>query len=111
MTTTRIAEATGRAGGTGPELSNIILNAQIKAQQEINDLGIADDASYERLVEVIGEAPLRAMFSAERLEELHGGDLTKLTGADVIREAKIGARLAAKRAYNAEQAAKATEAE
>jgi hypothetical protein len=62
----------------------------------MNERGIADDTPPARVQDLLGEQHLRTMF---------GDDWETKDGADVIREAKIAARVAEKRAATAEDAA------
>lgn len=78
-----IAEATGNAGGTGAELGSRIEAAMGAAILECNARGVTDDTPPERVEALLGKG-------------FKGKD-----GATVIREAKIAARLAVKRAEEA----------
>lgn len=80
MSRTRIAAATGRAGGTGVRLGALIEAAMGQAAVAMNERGIVDDTPPQRVAELLGP------------------EYTGKCGADVIREAKIAARLATKRA-------------
>jgi hypothetical protein len=93
MTEVTIVEATGRAGGSGPELGNLLSTAQIAAQVALNELGIADDTPNARLREILGDN-----------YALHLGpndDAETAVGADIIRTAKNRARVRAKERYDA----------
>lgn len=84
-----VAEAVGRADNGGPSLSLRIELAMHEAARLMHEKGIADDASPERVAEILGTDPATE---------------TRV-GADLIREAKINARRITKDAYAQEQAA------
>lgn len=86
MSKTKIVEAAGRAGGTGPALGARIEAAMGQAILAMNERGVVDDTP------------------AQRVTELLGADFEGKDGATVIREAKIAARAAAKAAYREEEA-------